>query len=118
MDDDDDDDDDHSKGQTFSHEKHYILSSELKHLYVAVTRARQRIWIYDENTEFSEPMRSYWKRYDLTVVKNTNEINLSTLAKLAKKSNPDEWNEKGRCFFDKKNYEQVKKFHLKYFIVQ
>src|SRR2546429_7564173 len=37
--------------QAFSHEKHYILSSELKHLYVAVTRARQHIWICDENPE-------------------------------------------------------------------
>ncbi|RIA97760.1 P-loop containing nucleoside triphosphate hydrolase protein [Glomus cerebriforme] len=36
---------------TFSYEKHYILSSELKHLYVAITRARQRIWICEENKE-------------------------------------------------------------------
>ena len=110
--------DGHSKRpKAFSHEKHYILSSELKHLYVAVTRARQQIWIYDENTELSEPIHSYWKHHDLTrIIKDTNEI--KSLPTLAKKSNSDEWNEKGWSFINKESYQQVKKLCLKYFIVQ
>ncbi|CAJ0830064.1 3508_t:CDS:2, partial [Entrophospora sp. SA101] len=74
--------DNHSKGiQEFYHEKHYILSSELKHLYVAVTRARQQIWIYDENTEWREPICKYWKHHGLiNVIVNENENDtLSTL---------------------------------------
>ncbi|CAI2185204.1 1440_t:CDS:2 [Funneliformis geosporum] len=47
--------------KTFSHEKHYILSSELKHLYVAITRVRERLLIFDEDAELSEPIRTYWK---------------------------------------------------------
>ena len=111
--------DDRSKGiQTFSHEKHYILSSELKHLYVAVTRARQQVWIYDENTEFSEPIRSYWEHNDLTRVVNIKDANeIGSLSTLAKKSNPDEWDKKGWDFFEEKNYDQVKKLYLKCFIV-
>ena len=99
---------DHSKGiQTFSHEKHYILSSELKHLYVAVTRARQQVWIYDENTEWSEPIHSYWKNHDLVkVIKDVDEIR--NLPSLPKKSNSDEWSRKGKSFFEQKRYEQVK----------
>ncbi|CAI2183598.1 14619_t:CDS:2, partial [Funneliformis geosporum] len=52
---------DYSKGvRTFSPENHYILSSELKHLYVAITRARERLWIFDEDIKLSEPIRTYW----------------------------------------------------------
>ncbi|RIA86623.1 hypothetical protein C1645_325835 [Glomus cerebriforme] len=99
--------DDHSKGvQTFSHEKHYILSSELKHLYVAVTRARQHIWIFDKNTEWSKPIRTYWDHHGLVkVIRNMNEI--STFPTLAKKSSSHEWNRRGRKFFEHQQYEQA-----------
>lgn len=45
----------------FSHEKHYILLSELRYLYVAVIRAQWNIWICDKNTECSMPFQIYWK---------------------------------------------------------
>ncbi|CAJ0745543.1 7794_t:CDS:10 [Entrophospora sp. SA101] len=90
----------------FSYEKHYILSSELKHLYVAVKRARQQIWIYDENSEWSEPIRMYWKHRELVkVIENVNMI--EDLPSLAKKSSSYEWDQKGRVFFGQKQYEQV-----------
>ncbi|CAJ0924352.1 22586_t:CDS:10 [Entrophospora sp. SA101] len=99
--------DDNSKGiQPFSHEKHYILSSELKHLYVAVTRARQQIWIYDEETKWSEPMHRYWEHHDLVkVIKDVDEI--STLPSLAKKSDSYAWDRRGKIFFGQKQYEQA-----------
>ncbi|KAI3957883.1 hypothetical protein MKW92_005401 [Papaver armeniacum] len=37
--------------------KHKILCSELKQLYVALTRARQRLWIYESMDKFSVPVR-------------------------------------------------------------
>ncbi|RIA86765.1 hypothetical protein C1645_318131 [Glomus cerebriforme] len=95
----------------FSHEKHYILSSELKHLYVAVTRARQHIWICDENTEYSMPIRKYWEHLEL--IKVSHEISFS---KLAKKSDSHEWNKQGREFFEQRRYEQVKSV-LKYSVL-
>ncbi|CAJ0924191.1 21211_t:CDS:10 [Entrophospora sp. SA101] len=122
----------HSKGiQDFYHEKHYILSSELKNLYVAVTRARQRIWIYDENTVSREPICMYWEHHGLiNIIVNENEndtlsnldeegsgspyqhhskqakIALSTLAE-KKKSGPDEWNQQGNNFFERQQYDQA-----------
>jgi ATP-dependent exoDNAse (exonuclease V) beta subunit len=98
---------DNSKGvQAFSHEKHYILSSELKHLYVAVTRAKQHLWICDEEPEYSMPIQKYWVHHKLIKVgRDMDEVILSTLAK---KSNSREWNKQGIEFFEQRQYEQVK----------
>ena len=100
--------DNYSKGtQTFSYEKHYILSSELKHLYVAVTRAREHLWIFDENSELSKPIKTYWKSKKLVKeIESVKEIN--SFSTLAKKSNPSEWNREGKKFFEQQKYEQVK----------
>ncbi|CAG8439004.1 8533_t:CDS:10 [Acaulospora morrowiae] len=94
----------YSKGTPiFSNEKHNIICSELKNLYVAVTRARHRLWILDDNSEQSEPILTYWKHHDLvSVIPNTE--GLTNLA-LARKSNPEEWNERGKTFFERKQYE-------------
>ncbi|CAJ0759747.1 3823_t:CDS:10 [Entrophospora sp. SA101] len=100
--------DNHSKGiQEFYHEKHYILSSELKHLYVAVTRARQQIWIYDENTEWSEPVCKYWEHHKLVNVINIVNGNSATLSTLAKKSSQSQWDQQGEIFFKQQQYDQA-----------
>jgi ATP-dependent exoDNAse (exonuclease V) beta subunit len=100
--------DGYSKGiQTFSHEKHYILSSELKHLYVAVTRAREHLWIFDENAELSESIQIYWKSKNLVkVIESVKEIDPSS--NFTKKSSPSEWNKEGIKYFEQRKYEQVK----------
>lgn len=100
--------DDYSKGlQTFSHEKHYILCTELKNLYVAVTRARQRLWIFDENTEYIEPIKTYWMHQKLIrVIKRGEEI--GAFSSLAKKSSPKEWDLQGKKFMERQQYELVK----------
>jgi ATP-dependent exoDNAse (exonuclease V) beta subunit len=91
--------------QIFSHEKHYILSSELKHLYVAVTRAREHLWIFDENAELSNPIQTYWECKGLAkVIRSVKEISSA----LIKKSSPSEWNKEGKTFFEQRKYEQVK----------
>ncbi|GBB94135.1 hypothetical protein RclHR1_00230013 [Rhizophagus clarus] len=114
----------------FSYEKHYILSSELKNLYVAVTRARRNIWICDTNTEYSKPIREYWERWKEDLKESREKIReaedrktnqklvrveiLSNLAEvktyfsnLAKKSSSDEWNIKGIDYFEQRNYGQA-----------
>ncbi|GBC01012.1 hypothetical protein RclHR1_04030007 [Rhizophagus clarus] len=99
--------DEYPKGvQTFSHEKHYILSSELKHLYVAVTRAREHLWIFDENAELSEPIQVYWKSKKLVkVIESVKEIDFSS--NFTKKSSPSEWNREGIKYFEQRKYEQA-----------
>ncbi|CAG8557951.1 6165_t:CDS:10, partial [Ambispora leptoticha] len=98
---------DHSEAvQAFSHEKHYILSSELKNLYVAVTRARQHIWIFDEKSEYIEPICKYWEQEGLVKVIRS-EDKIMTFPTLAKKSSSTEWNRKGKKFFELRQYEQA-----------
>ncbi|CAG8547507.1 18433_t:CDS:10 [Acaulospora morrowiae] len=90
--------------ETLYDEKPYILSSELKHLYVALTRARERLWIFDENSEWSRPILTYWMHHGLVrVVSSIKEIN--TLPTLAKKSSSQEWNRQGKKFFERRQYE-------------
>ncbi|UZO21754.1 uncharacterized protein OCT59_014139 [Rhizophagus irregularis] len=90
--------------QTFSHEKHYILSSELKHLYVAVTRAKQLLFICDEDTEYSMPIQKYWNHFGLIEIQN---VDKRTLFTYAKESDSCEWDEQGKDFFEQRQYEQA-----------
>ncbi|GKD63639.1 UvrD-like helicase, ATP-binding domain, P-loop containing nucleoside triphosphate hydrolase, partial [Tanacetum coccineum] len=46
---------------TFNEARHSLLCSELKQLYVAITRTRQRLWICENKEELSRPMFDYWK---------------------------------------------------------
>jgi hypothetical protein len=56
--------------QSFVDSKHNVLCSELKQLYVALTRARKRLWICEEDVEeFSKPMFSYWEKKNLVQFK-------------------------------------------------
>ncbi|CAI2174338.1 545_t:CDS:2 [Funneliformis geosporum] len=67
--------DDYSGGiREFIPDKHYILCSEFKHLYVAITRARERLWIFDEDSEKSEPIRTYWRHKKLVELIKLNTI--------------------------------------------
>ncbi|KAL2322364.1 hypothetical protein Fmac_026743 [Flemingia macrophylla] len=45
--------------------RHNVLCSELKNLYVALTRARRRLWIYEDAEEISKPMFDYWQKKNL-----------------------------------------------------
>ncbi|KAI3970373.1 hypothetical protein MKX01_024020 [Papaver californicum] len=46
-----------AKFPNFSKEKHQILCSELKQLYDAITRTRQRLWICENIDDFSKPIK-------------------------------------------------------------
>lgn len=39
-----------SEGRVFDDRRHSILQSELKSLYVGLTRARERVWIWEESS--------------------------------------------------------------------
>lgn len=75
----------------FSKSKHNILCSELKQLYVAVTRTRQRLWIC-ENTEISKPMFDYWKKKCLVQV---GQLDDSLAQAMQVTSSPEEWKSRG-----------------------
>lgn len=46
---------------SFDEEKHSVMCSELKQLYVAITRTRQRLWICENTNDSSQPVFDYWK---------------------------------------------------------
>ncbi|XP_012837480.1 PREDICTED: uncharacterized protein LOC105958026 [Erythranthe guttata] len=58
---------------SFSESRHNILCSELKQLYVAITRTRQRLWICENDEELSKPILNYWRRLCLVQVRKIDD---------------------------------------------
>ncbi|CAJ2639834.1 unnamed protein product [Trifolium pratense] len=77
---------------SFSHSKHNTLCSELKQLYVAITRTRQRLWICEEKEEYCTPMFDFWKKKCLVQFKELDDTFAQTM-KVA--SSPEEWKSRG-----------------------
>lgn len=66
--------------QSFVDSKHNVLCSELKQLYVALTRAKKRLWICEEDVEeFSKPMFSYWEKKNLVQFKKLDSSLVETM---------------------------------------
>ncbi|KAJ7479971.1 hypothetical protein B0H11DRAFT_1725402, partial [Mycena galericulata] len=83
--------------------RHASVCTELKSLYVAITRARNNIWIADCSTK-GEPMRTLWKSQDL--VQN---CGLGTdTPRFAISSTPAEWESRGRQLFDNQLFSQAR----------
>ena len=49
----------------FNEQEHHIMCSELKQLYTAITRARVRVVIYDEDPAARAPLFYYFERLGL-----------------------------------------------------
>ncbi|XP_069151554.1 uncharacterized protein [Solanum lycopersicum] len=88
---------------SFCDAKHNILCSELKQLYVAITRTRQRLWICESLDDLSMPMFDYWKMLSLVEVKNVHSVR-DTMQTF---STPEEWKSRGIKLFWEKNYEMA-----------
>jgi hypothetical protein len=78
---------------SFNDSKHNILCSELKQLYVAITRTRQRLWICENTEEYCIPMFDYWKKKCLVQFKELDD-SLAQAMKVA--SSPQEWKSRGK----------------------
>ncbi|XP_048422280.1 uncharacterized protein LOC103932355 [Pyrus x bretschneideri] len=85
-------------------EGHNILCSELKQLYVAVTRTRQRLWFCENGEEFSKPMFDYWKKKCLVQVRQLDD-SLAQAMQVA--SSPEEWKSRGIKLYHERNYEMA-----------
>nr|GFA05931.1 UvrD-like helicase, ATP-binding domain, P-loop containing nucleoside triphosphate hydrolase [Tanacetum cinerariifolium]GFA05943.1 UvrD-like helicase, ATP-binding domain, P-loop containing nucleoside triphosphate hydrolase [Tanacetum cinerariifolium] len=72
----------------FDEARHSVLCSELKQLYVAITRTRQRLWICENKEELSKPMFDYWKMKGLDQVR---ELDDSVVQAMRVASTPQEW---------------------------
>lgn len=76
----------------FDGNKHILLCSELKQIYVAVTRTRQRLWICEDQNDLSHPIFDYWKSLGLLQVR---QLNSFSLEEMQKKSSTDDWRLRG-----------------------
>ncbi|CAL5430271.1 unnamed protein product [Camellia sinensis] len=88
----------------FDKERHNVLCSELKQLYVAITRTRQRLWICENTEELSKPMFDYWKKKCLVQVRKLDD-SLAQAMQVA--SSPEEWKKRGIKLYHENNYERA-----------
>ncbi|KAF6740880.1 hypothetical protein DFP72DRAFT_951310 [Ephemerocybe angulata] len=86
----------------FDEERHASLCSELKFLYVAITRSRKNLWIVDSSDK-AEPMRLLWESKGLIESCRPGGY----IPRLAVSSSPEEWAATGRALFDKRQYLQA-----------
>ncbi|KAJ2926891.1 hypothetical protein H1R20_g10211, partial [Candolleomyces eurysporus] len=82
----------------FNEERHAGVCSELKALYVAITRSRKNLWILD-NSEKAEPMKILW---DSKGYIQCRDVPQPQLAK------QEEWAATGRTLFTNRRYLQAK----------
>ncbi|KAI4387373.1 hypothetical protein MLD38_005211 [Melastoma candidum] len=87
--------------QSFDEEKHDILCSELKQLYVAVTRTRQRLWICESSNDMDKPFFDYWKRLCLVQARVV-DSNLAEAMQVA--STLEQWKAQGFKLLQEGNY--------------
>ncbi|SJL05199.1 uncharacterized protein ARMOST_08565 [Armillaria ostoyae] len=87
----------------FGHILHASICNELKSLYVAITRARENVWIAD-GSEKGEPMRIFWSNKDLI----NNYTPGSDAPRLASSSTQEEWAAEGHELFNAKHFSQAK----------
>ncbi|KAK2462120.1 hypothetical protein APHAL10511_006583 [Amanita phalloides] len=87
--------------------KHVGLCSELKSLYVAITRAKKNMWIAD-CSEKANPIKEYWSHRDLISIRTAGEA----LPRLAETSTSEQWAHVGKMLFERKQYSQARNcFH-------
>ncbi|KAL3506739.1 hypothetical protein ACH5RR_032121 [Cinchona calisaya] len=89
---------------SFSQARHSVLCSELKQLYVAITRTRQRLWICENKEEFSKPMFDFWKKLCLVQVKKVDD---SFAQAMQMASSPAEWKSRGVKLYWEKKYQMA-----------
>ncbi|KAJ4802894.1 P-loop containing nucleoside triphosphate hydrolases superfamily protein [Rhynchospora pubera] len=83
---------------------HNLLCSELKQLYVAITRTRQRLWICENSEVFCKPMFDYWKK--LCLVQGT-ELNSNFVEAMHTASSPADWRVRGIKLFNERQFEMA-----------
>ncbi|KAL5760633.1 hypothetical protein ACOSQ2_019471 [Xanthoceras sorbifolium] len=89
---------------SFNEVKHSILCSELKQLHVAITRTRQRLWIWENMEELSKPMFDYWKKKCLVQVRQLDD---SLAQAMQVTSSSEEWRLQGIKLFHEHSYEMA-----------
>ncbi|KAI6106479.1 hypothetical protein EV401DRAFT_513423 [Pisolithus croceorrhizus] len=80
-----------------------VLCSELKNLYVGITRARKRLYIMDNSRE-SEPTRELWSKQDLIDIKLPGKADV---CQYTEKSTQEEWAASGYKLFNAGQFQEA-----------
>uniref|UniRef100_A0ACD5V376 Uncharacterized protein n=1 Tax=Avena sativa TaxID=4498 RepID=A0ACD5V376_AVESA len=88
----------------FDRSKHHLLCSELKQLYVAITRTRQRLWICENTDDYCRPMFDYWKKLCLVEVRL---LDSSLIQAMRTGSTTDDWRLRGTKLFNEGQFEMA-----------
>ncbi|KDN37508.1 hypothetical protein RSAG8_10107, partial [Rhizoctonia solani AG-8 WAC10335] len=86
----------------FDEVRHAVICSELKNLYVGLTRARNHCWILDVS-ERAEPMKAFWTERNLIEKCGPGD----PIPQLSASSSESEWAERGRTLFERQLYTQA-----------
>uniref|UniRef100_J3M115 UvrD-like helicase ATP-binding domain-containing protein n=1 Tax=Oryza brachyantha TaxID=4533 RepID=J3M115_ORYBR len=89
----------------FDKNKHFLLCSELKQLYVAITRTRQRLWICENTDDNCRPMFDYWKKLCLVEVRLLDSSLIAAMQ--AGSSTEEDWRLRGTKLFTEGQYEMA-----------
>ncbi|KAG8937466.1 hypothetical protein FRC00_005252 [Tulasnella sp. 408] len=84
------------ENKSFNARRHSILQSELKSFYVGLTRARERVWIWDETSDGYD-METLLVSHNLATSYKTGGV----VPQLAATSVADEWSEQAKEYFSK-----------------
>ncbi|KDQ17186.1 hypothetical protein BOTBODRAFT_29995 [Botryobasidium botryosum FD-172 SS1] len=82
--------------------RYAILCSELKCLYVALTRARNNLWIWDSGVN-AQPMKELWLSRQQIRIAGPNE----SIPRLGGHDSSSHWRQKGREIFLRKSYHEA-----------
>ncbi|KAF3240638.1 hypothetical protein TWF132_011064 [Orbilia oligospora] len=99
-------------GSRLDDTKHPELCIELKNLYVAITRSRERLYILESSVSAVQPMHDMWglgtENAIIDIVSLDDPIRQTRLGEIKlEQSNPEEWTQKGNEFFNQRMYEQA-----------
>ncbi|KAG9101942.1 hypothetical protein FS749_001473 [Ceratobasidium sp. UAMH 11750] len=86
----------------FDEIRHAVICTELKNLYVGLTRARNHCWIWDVS-EKAEPMKTFWSKKELIALCGPED----PMPQLSVSSSEADWAKSGRLLFNKRLYPQA-----------
>ncbi|KAG8938168.1 hypothetical protein FRC03_007557 [Tulasnella sp. 419] len=85
----------------FDEIRHAVLQTELKFLYVGLTRAQNRVWIWDTSEKINA-MMMLWKTQDLATVQAPEDVS----EQIAVQSSKRAWEKRACSLFQQKLYQQ------------
>ncbi|XP_038075614.1 TPR and ankyrin repeat-containing protein 1-like [Patiria miniata] len=98
-----------SRPLDFNPDEHKVLNSELKRLYTAITRARNNVWIFDEDEKTPLPMFELFCSNGLVEVAKPEDVKSESYTGFVKPSSPSEWKERAKYYTEKDSLEAAEK---------